>query len=121
MHPECIRERMRDGKSPRRASGNRGTGTAEARTLARHCQQRMQRERLVRREHVEAERSGAVTDERTRSHRRSSPDNLVVGNSEDHDVESHAVEPSTERAFHPRQRADERPTHSTVTNDGASP
>ena len=80
----------------------------------------MQTECLVRCQHVEAERSGAMTDQRPETNGTGGPTDLVVGNGEDHHIEVCAVEPVTERAFDPCKRGDQSTTHATVADNGAA-
>ena len=70
--PKARRQRLGDGERPRRRAVDRAAGAGQhvGRRPGGHGHQRVQRERLVRRQHVEPGGARAVADERARGRRR---------------------------------------------------
>ena len=76
----------------------------------------MQAERLVRCQHVEAERAGAVADDAPRPDDRRRGCDLAVRHSQQHDIEALSVEPASEWAGEPGKRSNQRAAQAAVTD-----
>ena len=100
VHAErCARVRPRSSSARGVLAGDRRAGAGEARALAGDRHQRVQRERLVRREHGESGRARAVADQpiRTGADCAAAARDLAVGHAQQDDVGACPVGPAAQR------------------------
>ena len=121
-HAKRARELGREPERARRAAGDRRAGAGELGSLGRHVHQRMQRERLVRRELGKTRRARAVADERPAGDVRGGVGDLSVGHAQQDGIGAEPVRAASERpgnlVARPRQSAGKRGTDPAPADDG---